>query len=311
MPDGHSAVLHPHAQRFTRGPKVHQSPPPARRHAAGRLQRTNTSSYTTAEAASSEDMQCTICLSILKDAVALEPCGHSYCAVCLSNHFAALLSGGQPVRPEAWPAWAVMQCGACSLHADWRRESTAQGPAVARMLSGCPTGLPTPFAAAIPLNAPATPPFMQLACPLRCSPPERVVANTVVRALVAARPHTPCLLRDGSHGSLLSAVPESHSDESSSRETSDRLAACGFLPGSAAAAADSGRNGGSGCPSMPMWLQVWSCCSPQPWLALLPHSFQALGGDMALPGRLEGGGLVRVAGAVLGRLCGGPDRHSE
>ncbi len=42
-------------------------------------------------------LQCQICLSTLRDCVALEPCGHNFCAACLSHHFAALLRGGQPL----------------------------------------------------------------------------------------------------------------------------------------------------------------------------------------------------------------------
>ncbi|KAK9845291.1 hypothetical protein WJX81_002548 [Elliptochloris bilobata] len=88
------------------------------------LQRTSTSRYTTEATATPADLQCQICLGTLRACVALEPCGHCYCAVCLSHHFAALLEGGQPVS-----------------------------------------------------------------CPLRCSPPERVVANPTVRALVTRVQH--------------------------------------------------------------------------------------------------------------------------
>ena len=44
-----------------------------------------------------DDLQCQICLSLLRDCVALEPCGHNYCAACLSHHLAALLTSGQPL----------------------------------------------------------------------------------------------------------------------------------------------------------------------------------------------------------------------
>lgn len=83
------------------------------------LTRATTSKYTTPEDTSIDDLQCQICLGTLTDCVTLEPCGHIYCAGCVSHHFAALLQGGQP-----------------------------------------------------------------LACPLRCTAPQRVVANAAVRQLV-------------------------------------------------------------------------------------------------------------------------------
>ncbi|GAB4822418.1 hypothetical protein N2152v2_009464 [Parachlorella kessleri] len=90
--------------------------------AAFKLSRSKTSTYATAEATTLDDLQCQICLGTLRACVALEPCGHNFCATCLSHHFAALLGSGQP-----------------------------------------------------------------LSCPLRCTPPERVVANWAVRKLVSAR----------------------------------------------------------------------------------------------------------------------------
>ena len=50
-----------------------------------------TSRYTTAELSTLEDFQCQICLSTLRDCVAIEPCGHNFCASCLSHHFASQL----------------------------------------------------------------------------------------------------------------------------------------------------------------------------------------------------------------------------
>lgn len=40
-------------------------------------------------------LQCQICLDTFVKAVALEPCGHSFCAACLSQHLAACLGHGQ------------------------------------------------------------------------------------------------------------------------------------------------------------------------------------------------------------------------
>ena len=56
-----------------------------------KLERTVTSDYTTAESSTLDDFQCQICLGTLRDCVVLEPCGHNWCATCLSNHFASLL----------------------------------------------------------------------------------------------------------------------------------------------------------------------------------------------------------------------------
>lgn len=50
-----------------------------------------TSDYITAENCKIEDLQCQICLGTLSACVMLEPCGHSWCATCLSQHFASLL----------------------------------------------------------------------------------------------------------------------------------------------------------------------------------------------------------------------------
>lgn len=50
-----------------------------------------TSKYTTADASTLEDFQCQICLGTLRSCVALEPCGHNFCAPCLSHHFASQL----------------------------------------------------------------------------------------------------------------------------------------------------------------------------------------------------------------------------
>ncbi|DBA73902.1 TPA: hypothetical protein ACH3X2_009553 [Trebouxia sp. C0005] len=62
-----------------------------------RLERTATSDYTTAESSTLDDFQCQICLGTLRDCVALEPCGHNWCATCLSHHFASLLQSGVPL----------------------------------------------------------------------------------------------------------------------------------------------------------------------------------------------------------------------
>ena len=54
-------------------------------------QRAATSDYTSAESCTLADLQCQICLGTLRDCVTVEPCGHNWCATCLSHHFACRL----------------------------------------------------------------------------------------------------------------------------------------------------------------------------------------------------------------------------
>ncbi|KAL4428663.1 hypothetical protein ABPG77_009769 [Micractinium sp. CCAP 211/92] len=65
--------------------------------AARNLARCVTNQYSSPQTITLDDLQCQICLSVLRDCVALEPCGHNYCAACLSHHLAALLTSGQPL----------------------------------------------------------------------------------------------------------------------------------------------------------------------------------------------------------------------
>lgn len=65
------------------------------------LRRSATSTYTTPDAALADPsslLSCQICLDVMRDAVALEPCGHTFCAPCLSHHLAACLRSGQPLN---------------------------------------------------------------------------------------------------------------------------------------------------------------------------------------------------------------------
>lgn len=98
-------------------------------HMGSNLVRTSTSRYTTAEQSTLEDLKCQICLNTLAKCVAIEPCGHNFCATCLSHHFGSQLQSG-----------------------------------------------------------------LQLSCPFRCPPPERIIVNYAVRALVE--------LLSNSHGGL-------------------------------------------------------------------------------------------------------------
>jgi hypothetical protein len=66
---------------------------PDTKRASAKLTRTTTSKYTSAAEAILDDLACPICLELLDRAVALEPCGHSFCAACLAQHLGAQLRG--------------------------------------------------------------------------------------------------------------------------------------------------------------------------------------------------------------------------
>lgn len=71
--------------------------------ASSSIFRTATSRYTTFEQSTLEDLKCQICLTTLKNCVALEPCGHNFCATCLSHHLGnQLQSGLQLSCPFRW-----------------------------------------------------------------------------------------------------------------------------------------------------------------------------------------------------------------
>lgn len=61
------------------------------------LARNTTSEYVNAAQASLDDLECPICYEHLKKAVALEPCGHSFCAVCLAQHFGQQLQSDKEI----------------------------------------------------------------------------------------------------------------------------------------------------------------------------------------------------------------------
>mmetsp|Transcript_3337 Transcript_3337/g.7883 ORF Transcript_3337/g.7883 Transcript_3337/m.7883 type:complete len:821 (-) Transcript_3337:193-2655(-) len=65
--------------------------------AASQISRISTSRYNTKEWTTLDDLQCQICLSALDKCVALVPCGHNFCATCLSQHFGSLLQSGLPL----------------------------------------------------------------------------------------------------------------------------------------------------------------------------------------------------------------------
>ena len=101
---------HPHT--------ICSQPKACRRPVVSGLQRSLTSTYTTAEASTLEDFQCQICLSTLRSCVALEPCGHNFCATCLSHHFASLLQVSSLSAHSAsmvGVAWWQWNCGLISM----------------------------------------------------------------------------------------------------------------------------------------------------------------------------------------------------
>jgi len=58
------------------------------------LSKWQTCRYTSAEQCTLEDFTCQICLRPLKDCVTIEPCGHNFCATCLSNYVSSRLDNG-------------------------------------------------------------------------------------------------------------------------------------------------------------------------------------------------------------------------
>ena len=63
-----------------------------------------TCKYTTADRCTLEDLECQICLSTLSSCVTIEPCGHNFCAICLSNYVSSQLeSGAQMMCPLRCP----------------------------------------------------------------------------------------------------------------------------------------------------------------------------------------------------------------
>jgi len=56
-----------------------------------------TCKYTTADRCTFEDFQCQICLNTLSSCVTIEPCGHNFCAACLSNYLSSQLENGMQI----------------------------------------------------------------------------------------------------------------------------------------------------------------------------------------------------------------------
>lgn len=63
-------------------------------HAHSRLSKWPTCKYTTADQSTLDDFQCQICLDTLTACVTIEPCGHNFCAACLSNYLSNQLENG-------------------------------------------------------------------------------------------------------------------------------------------------------------------------------------------------------------------------
>lgn len=71
------------------------SPSRAVKRLASALLRMPTTRYLTACSSRLEELQCCLCLDTLRDCVALEPCGHNFCATCASNHFGSQVQQGR------------------------------------------------------------------------------------------------------------------------------------------------------------------------------------------------------------------------
>lgn len=92
------------------------SPSGGARPSSAAIFRTATSRYTTAEQSTLEDLKCQICLNTLRQCVALEPCGHNFCATCLSHHLGNSLQGGLQLScPFRWALHCPAQSGLLAL----------------------------------------------------------------------------------------------------------------------------------------------------------------------------------------------------
>lgn len=92
------------------------------------LSRSLTSTYTTAERSTLADFVCQICLRTLSSCVTIEPCGHNFCAACLSQYLSNQVEHGAqlvcPLRcPE--PQRIVKNDTVRDLIASKRRETSA------------------------------------------------------------------------------------------------------------------------------------------------------------------------------------------
>lgn len=103
--------------------------PSGARPSSAAIFRTATSRYTTAEQSTLEDLKCQICLNTLRQCVALEPCGHNFCATCLSHHLGNSLQGGMQLscpfrcggaggvrRDPISKGVAAVDCAGCFRH---------------------------------------------------------------------------------------------------------------------------------------------------------------------------------------------------
>lgn len=163
------------------------SPSGGARPSSAAIFRTATSRYTTAEQSTLEDLKCQICLNTLRQCVALEPCGHNFCATCLSHHLGNSLQGGLQlscpfrcglvqarlasyVRAMAGIAPCLHACSTCHVCMRGLQQSTAQkASAPARLFVLC-----CGFSLCC----------CTMLCTCRCPPPERIIINYAVRALI-------------------------------------------------------------------------------------------------------------------------------
>lgn len=159
--------------------------------ASSSIFRTATSRYTTYEQSTLEDLKCQICLTTLKNCVALEPCGHNFCATCLSHHLGnQLQSGLQLSCPFRWD-WGRLPI----LAARWSLTASAASKAVCCTYHGVPLGCSACQSLrhnqvqhshrSMGINSTtAKQPCQPYHMSYRCPPPDRIVINYAVRGLI-------------------------------------------------------------------------------------------------------------------------------
>jgi hypothetical protein len=178
------------------------------------LQRVTTSRYTTADASTLEDFQCQICLGTLRACVALEPCGHNFCAACLSHHFASQLMARAPRPLSCDHPLLRMPCSAEQLMGSAMRQRKnlqffgMDKPAwdayfARRNGLRCSKAQLREWADALQYGAQTS---NTLSCPLRCPAPARVVPNQAVRTLVQRFKLAPAPTRPSRTGSFKRAM---------------------------------------------------------------------------------------------------------
>jgi len=103
---------------------------PAKSRLAAAVASAATAKYTSLLEATADDLACAICLDTMRDPVAFEPCGHSFCSSCASRFLEATLTALKPVacplrRARAPIAAAAFSPPLCTRRR-WRRSAYSQ-----------------------------------------------------------------------------------------------------------------------------------------------------------------------------------------